>query len=156
MTADRKVSIYMGPPILAALDACPDQSRSGRLNYVAEVYMAIVQRELTGIRWTRAQWCAVMDVLNGAQIGAGGEIDWLMAWANLADAPEMGAKWGIDVDKTAAEWRAFGVAKKAAVYEVAMRFWSRAELPTDAALAAAGVIPSDKYGSCTLAVPRED
>lgn len=141
MSNDNRVAIYLGPPTRAALADVPGQSRSGRINWIAAGYRAIVAHELRAIRWTRAEWCAVMDVLNGAQIEVLDEITWLSAWANLADAPEMGEKWGVDVEGLAKRWRGLSQAGRLAVYEAAARFWARAELPTDEALAAAGVRP---------------
>lgn len=140
---DNRVAIYLGPPTRAALADVPGQSRSGRINWIAAGYRAIVAHELRAIAWSRNEWCAVMDVLNGSQIGGLGslELQALQAWANLADAPEMAGKWRIDVDDLVGRWRALSAAGKVAVYEAAARFWARAELPTDEALAAAGVRP---------------
>jgi len=148
MGSDTKVSVYLGGPLLAALEDTPGQSRSGRTNWIAEAYRAIVARELRGIEWTRAEWCAVMDALNGAQIEVLSEASWSMAWANVADSPELGPKWGVDVPGLAARYRALSAAGRLAVYEAAARFWSRARLPTDAALAAAGVQPVDAPARC--------
>ena len=126
---------------MAALQDCPDQSRSGRLNNCVAGYRAIIAHELRAIRWTRAEWCAVMDVLNGASIEVHDEAYALMAWANLEDATEMSQKWDVDVPDLARRWRALSAAGRIAVYEAAARFWSRSELPTDDALAASGVVP---------------
>lgn len=140
---NNKRSVYVGAALQAAVDDVPGQTFSGRLNDIADAYRLIVAHELRAIAWTRNEWRAVMDVLNGSQIGGLGslELQALQAWANLADAPEMAGKWRIDVDDLVGRWRALSAAGKVAVYEAAARFWARAELPTDEALAAAGVRP---------------
>lgn len=140
MPADQsRLSIYAGPPITEVLAGF--NNRSGRLNAVCERYAAIVEDELRRASFTRAEWCAICDALNGAQIevlGAG--TSWELAWASVADsADEMNAKWGVLCEDIARRVQAMSVAGRAAVWEVAARFWCYSEVPIDEALARAGV-----------------
>lgn len=136
-----KASIYCGAPLLAAFSDAPDLPRSSRCNWIAEAYRAVVADELRRIDWTRDEWCAAMDALNGAQMAGISEsgVEWVGAWANLADAPHLGEKWGIDADDLTRRWRALTAAGRLAVYEVAIRFWSLPDQDTDDVLRDAGV-----------------
>jgi hypothetical protein len=141
--ASNRISIYPSPAIDRLLEALPGASVSGRISQAADYFMTIMDCEIQAIQWAKNEWCAVMDVLNGAQIGAViiDSPDWAFSWANMADSPEMDAKWGVDHEQLAAQMRAMSPTRKLAVYEAAARFWARAELPADEALAAAGIRP---------------
>lgn len=139
-----RLTIYAGGPVARALAATrddePEGNRSGRINDICASYMALMDSEIASIVLTRAQWCAIMDALNGAIID-----QWSMPFvgAGIADATGLGDKWGIDQPALA---RAIGQLDRAAttaLVEAAARFWSRADLGTDAALAAAGIVPVD-------------
>lgn len=137
--AGERISIYAGPPIAALLAGA--ENRSGRLNDVAERYTAIVADELRRSEFSRGEWCAIMDTLNGVQIEVEGTPDWRFSWAEMADSPEMDQKWGIDHADLARRLKALPTAGKAAVHEAAAAFWRHSDLPTDEALRLAGVAP---------------
>lgn len=139
----QKFSIYAGPPIAAALAATKDNeadgNRSGRLNTVAERYLGIVQDELRRIELTAAEWCCIMDVLNGTWLLG----DHMVAsiGAEIADAPEMDEKWEVNTATLARKVSGLTWAAKAAIIEAAERFWARSGMETGAALTASGITP---------------
>jgi hypothetical protein len=140
---ENRFSIYAGTPMVAALAALGQEgiNRSGRLNTVCERYMAMVTDALARLDLSRGEWCAVMDANNGVQEWTGDPWHGTMLWANVADTPGLGEKWGVDQEVLVARLRALGKTDLIAVQEVCDRFWSHADLPTDDALAQAGVCP---------------
>ena len=144
--AANRISIYPSDAIYRLLDALPGASVSGRINQAAHYFMTIMEAEIPAIQWTKAQWCAVMGALEDADTAAAiaDSPDWQLAWASVADKPELDAQWGVNHEQLAAEMRAMSVTRKLALYEAAARFWARAELLTDdEALDAAGIKPID-------------
>jgi hypothetical protein len=140
-----RISIYAGPPILAALNASGDtDNRSGRLNTVCERYMVMVADELARIALTKNEWMAILDANNGIEPGAvpGHASMTAMVWANVHDSRELSDKWEIDQPALVKKLQAMPRAALIAIMEVCDRFWSRAEEPTDAVLTAAGVTPT--------------
>lgn len=135
-----KASIYLGEPLQKALAVLGDETpqtanRSGRLNNIAERYLAIMIDAMP--EFTKAEWSAIMDVNNGLQITG----DWLSAvhaWANVADSPEVDEKWGVDHEDLARRMRTLPLASRVAIAEAIERFWGHYQLPTDEALAKAG------------------
>jgi hypothetical protein len=140
MADDKRISVYVGPPLAAVLDGF--ENRSGRLNSIAERYSAMVKDELRRMEFSRNEWCAIMDANNGAHMEIGGDsASYVMSWANIADSPETDEKWGVDHQVLAGRVRALGVAARIAVFEAIVRFWTYAQHPTDEALMMAGVNP---------------
>jgi hypothetical protein len=137
-----KFSIYAGEPLIAALDAIGEryaENRSGRINTIAERYMAMIADEISRLTFSRNDWCAILDANNGVQQFTGiGEFP-SMIWANVHDTPELGKKWDIDQADLVRRLQALPRSSLLAVQEVADRFWSRSEKPTDKALKEAGV-----------------
>ncbi len=150
---DRKLSIYMGEPLRAALAITGDDNpetgvKSRRINNVCERYLDIVHFAMP--EFTRGEWCAIMDANNG--IGISGEISWILGAAlNVADSVDdgMDEKWGVDCQRLAERMRGLPRASRIAVGEAVERFWASSELPTDEALAKAGVkIAGDVISRC--------
>jgi hypothetical protein len=133
-----RMSIYAGPPLLAALAGF--ENRSGRLNDVAERYLAIIAEELKTPRFRLGEWCAIMDVLNGSQIDVGGRPDSQWCWVSMAESPEMDTKWGIDHEALAARMRSLPLAARAAIHEAAGRFYREPERETEVVLKAIGIV----------------
>lgn len=132
-----RITIYAGPPLARAIEATlDDDNRSGRVNNVAERYLDIV--EAVRPRFTRDEWCAVCDALNGVWLND--SVSARLVWANVADTPELGEKWSIDQPALTSRLRALDAAGNWAVIETVQRFWARAHLDTDDALRAAGAI----------------
>lgn len=137
MTA--RIKVYVAPPMEAALAAVDHGGQeSSRLNTVAERYMAMVADELARLELTHQEWCTVMDANNGVQ-AIGDDTHASMVWANIADTPGLGEKWGIAQSDLVRRLRALPRSTLIAIVEACDRFWSRSDLPTDAALAAAGI-----------------
>jgi hypothetical protein len=136
-----KASIYLGEPLRAALSATGDDesetgNRSGRINNIAERYNEIITSAMP--EFTKGEWCAIFDANNGG-MGLGGLRDIQLGWANVADSPEMDEKWSIDHIELARRMRDLSLVGKIAVGEATERFWGHYQLPTDEALAKAGV-----------------
>lgn len=136
----KRLSIYLPDTALAALGPGAD-SVSGRIASIIVRYAGVVADECPEFRL--AEWSAIADVLRGT---------WALAesadsdparylWAEVIDAPEIGAKWGIDHGRLAASLRTLSYAQRIATAEVADRFWRdprRDEMTTLDALIAAG------------------
>ncbi len=132
-----RISVYVGPPLQAALDAVAgDDAPSSRINTVCERYLALVADELRRVSLTRAEWAAIMDANNGVTLYP---VPAAMMWANVHDSPRLGEKWGIDQAALVRRLQALPPGALIAIQEACDRFWSRADLPTDAALHAAGI-----------------
>jgi hypothetical protein len=141
----RKLTIYAGAPVervLAAVAEYGEQNRSGRLNSVAERYMAMVDDELARLEFTRAEWLAILGANNDVSLGIDHQPTALL-WANLADSPHVGEQFGVDETRLAQRLRALPRSTLLAIREACDRFWARADLPDGEALAAAGIRPAD-------------
>jgi hypothetical protein len=136
-----RIQIYAGPPIEAALAAVGEaDSASGRLNTVAERYLAMVRDELSRINLSRAEWHAIIDANNGVEIYIGsGRWPESMVWANVHDSRGLGDKWGIDQSALVAKLQAMPRSALIAVQEVIDRVWAHYQRPTDEVLAECGV-----------------
>lgn len=124
----RRATIYLSDQAEAALGPMADESLSGRVNSLLIRYDGI-RHEACPVLSVQ-EWCAVCDVLNGAFVGAE-HTDSDPAryiWAEMADAPEMGEKWGIDHGALVARLRGMSFAARCAVVEVATRFWRSTRL----------------------------
>jgi hypothetical protein len=146
--AERRLSIYSGPPIEAALSAIGEdytENKSGRLNTVCERYMAMVADEFGRLELSRAEWCAVLDANNGVSVSYGepAGITATGIWANVHDSPGLGEKWKIDQTSLVQKLQRMDRSTLLAVQEACDRFWSRSEMPTEKALKAAGIVPKD-------------
>lgn len=139
---DKRISIYVGRPLRDVMGEA--ENRSGRLNAVADRYLSIIADELYRIKFSKGEWCAIMDANNGVGMAdlTGDTMSWQMMWANVADSPELDAKWEIDHAGLAGRMQAMTTAGRAAVYEACKTFWENTDLPTDEALAKAGIIPT--------------
>lgn len=93
---------------------------------------AIVREETPAL--LAAEWCAVCDVLNGTwTIAEHTETDPARhLWAEMADAPEMSTKWGIDHGMLVAKLRGLTYGQRVAVVEVVGRFWRSPRLNSGA------------------------
>lgn len=119
-----RLAIHAGPPLDQVLEGF-DGNRSGRLNSVAERYIDVMADEVRRAGLSVAEWSAVFDTLNGAQIEAAGP-DWQLAWASVMDNPELDEKWGVDHQALGLKLKALSVAGRAAVWDLAARFWAHA------------------------------
>lgn len=142
--APKRFSVYAGPPIQAALRATKDDeedgNRSGRLNAVCQRYLMIVDYNLQRLAFSRAEWCAIMDANNGTWFLDDFAAEGIAA--NIADTPELSAKWEIDGPALARRVQALDLPAKVAIVEAIERFWARSDQDTDAALISSGIHPT--------------
>lgn len=124
--AGERITIYAGPPIRRALEAA-GENRSLRINAICDRYDTIVVHELAdmGKTFTREEWCAICDVLNGTWLL---DNNWQSCWAEMLDSPEMDEKWGIDHKALGERMHKLSLAGRAAVVDVVERFWSSPNL----------------------------
>lgn len=126
-----RITIYVGPPLAAALDGF--ENRSGRLNAVCERYLAIVE-DVAPTTLAEGEWCLLCDILNGTVR----DVDCArLLWAEVeGSAPNgMGEKWSVDVPALAAKIRGMSAAERHAILEVVDRFWLMHERPASSSWA---------------------
>lgn len=121
----QKSSVYLTDETLAVLRATApknaDFSLSGRINSIAERYGEIVGRECP--TFTESEWCAICDANNGTILDDLPQTTAHM-WANVADSPGIGEKWGIDAARLVSKMRKLRYVETVAVAEIVQRFWS--------------------------------
>lgn len=125
----QKASVYLADASLAVLSAIqgPAEERyalSGRINTIVGRYGEIVRRSMPEL--TLGEWCAVCDANNGSMIDVEefAAISASLLWANVADSPGIGEKWGVDAKTLVKKLRGLSFAETIAVAEVVQRFWS--------------------------------
>ncbi len=118
--ADNRATIYIGPPLQAALAG--HENRSGRINTIADRYLAILRYDMPEL--AEADWNAICDVCNGWLATPADDARHL--WMEVEDAAEggLGEKWGIDARALAIVLKGMSVGQRMAVLEVAERFWA--------------------------------
>lgn len=115
---------------------------SARINGIVARYGRIVAEAQPAL--TTSQWLAVLDAANGlALLDDAGTDMTAYLWAEIADATGLAERWGIDQAQLVATVRALPYVSRVAIAEAARAFWARTDLPTDAAMAAAGIMPAD-------------
>jgi hypothetical protein len=128
-------SIYFGEALRRLLAARPEDSglwtRSGLLNTVAARYQEVCRRHCPTL--TIAEWCAVMDALNGVWLrGSDHEAESLTAvWAEVYDADRLdglGKKWRCGAKALAERIRDYDYATTVALVDAVERWWA---LPSD-------------------------
>lgn len=133
-----QIRVQAGPPIAAALRATGGEFPTGRLNAIAERYLAMIEEARPAL--SRDEWLAIFDALNG--VGAADEIialehmraTWDTIAAEIASTPGLGQRWNIDAADLAQRVYDLPQAGKIAIIETAQRFWALAHLPDSQAL----------------------
>lgn len=139
----RKLSIYAGEPLESVLAAVADygeENRSGRLNTVAERYLAMIADELGRLDLTRAEWLAILAANNDVSLGVA-DYPASLVWVNLADSPHIGEQFEIDEKRLAARLQSLPRSTLIAIREACDRFWARSDSSDDEALAESGIRP---------------
>src|SRR6185312_16122565 len=117
----RQLKLYAGPPLIAALRAAGDEYPTGRVNAIAERYLAMVEAARPTL--SRAEWLAVFDALDGIDMDdfhADAERHapaWGSIAADIADARGLGERWGIDQAALAAKIHALPESARIAIVE---------------------------------------
>lgn len=115
---------------------------SARINGIVARYGRIVAEAQPAL--TTSQWLAVLDASNGlALLDDAGTDMTAYLWAEIADATGLAERWGVDQDALVRHVRAMPYVSRVAIAEAARAFWARTDLPTDAAMDAAGIRPVD-------------
>lgn len=145
----KRVSVYVPDRLLPILGE--GDSMSCRLAAVVDRYSVVVDQHTPEL--TRSEWCMILDACNGwATWSEAGET--LMGGIALevhdAFVVSMTAdKWGMSQEQAIAlveRLRGLTAAETIAVVERIERFWRRADLDTDAAMADAGIVPTEPVG----------
>lgn len=151
MPANR-VTIYLPDHVRAALGPCGEDSGvslSGRVATIVLRYQEAVRRSRP--RLSRAEWMLILDALNG--VGRLAEERPEAAVAGLAlevydhlRLNDAARKWSLTPAQATGlvdRLRALSYVEALSIVEAAEQFWTHHELETDAAIAAAGIVPSD-------------
>lgn len=119
----RRLAFYVAPPLRHSLAATGDWdaegNRSQRINTVCDRYESMYYEMIPSL--TMSEWLCLCDLLNGTATFEKNTAR--MVWAEVADAPEYGAKWGVDTEPLANTLRALSDAERFAVCEVVERVW---------------------------------
>ena len=135
---DSRLRLVAGPPLKAALRATGDEFPTGRVNAIAERYLAMIEAARPALH--RQEWLAIFDALNG--VGMADEIaslehsraTWDTIAAEIASAPGLGEYWGINQQDLARRVYDLPQPGKIAIIETAQRFWVLAHLSDSQAL----------------------
>ena len=126
----RKVSIHIPDWADEMLDSYgPDNSRSGTIAGLLGRYRDITDAACPTL--SEAEWCCICDANNGCGLTfLLGSDHFQSLWANVADSePDgLGEKWGVDLMALALLLRDLPPAGKAAVWDVAAKFWASPRL----------------------------
>lgn len=117
-----KFSLYFGEPLALVTLGYEDQ-RSARVNQVAADWLQLITSATP--RLPQADWLAVIDALKGAPLMAD-PTTLRYAWAEVAESPGLGAKWGIDQPALAGKIKGLDSAGLIALREVVTRYWQEA------------------------------
>lgn len=100
-----------------------EKERSARINQVCADWRDLIAASVPVL--TEAQWCAVIDAINGTMIDDDTTMRHL--WAEVADAREICEKWSIDQASIVAALRALTWAELVALRETVRRYWLSVE-----------------------------
>lgn len=126
----KRTSIYLPDQVGDFIRSYGENSLSGSIATLLERYRAITTGACPELRM--AEWCAIVDANNGCGVwlSAGGPDPFSSLWANVADSEPDGLdeKWKVSCLELAERLRQMPLASKAAVWDVAARFWAHPQL----------------------------
>ena len=126
----KRTSIYIPVHIQGVLKGYGEGSTSGKITGLIDRYQAITAYAMP--RLTMAEWSLICDALKdcGVELSTGGPDPYPMVWAEVADSKwdGLGEKWCVDVQALAARLHDLPLAGRAAVWDVAARFWAHEKL----------------------------
>lgn len=138
---ENRRSIYIGEPIkrLLALVGDDDGAFSQTVNGAVARYLEVMREHRPD--FSRAEWCAICDALNGTifddlWVRRAGK---LIAIELEDSRGGLGEKWGVDIPALCAKLMALPTAESLAVLHVVTVFWAHCDLETEAALSLAGI-----------------
>ena len=126
-----RTSLYIGEALRRLLDGRPEGkgmwSKSGLINTVASRYQEICRRHCPTL--TLAEWCAIMDALNGVWLQSTDRDAAFLAsvWAEVYDADRLnglGGKWQCDAKALAERIRDYDYATVVALVDAVERWWA--------------------------------
>lgn len=127
----KRTSIYMPDDLKSTLASYGEgNSLSGSIAALIKRYTEITSDACPEL--TLGEWCCICDANNGCGVwlSAGGHDPYQSLWANVADSEEdeLGEKWKIDLRSLAERLRGLPLVEKAAVWDVAAKFWAHPKL----------------------------
>ena len=126
----KRTSIYLPDHIKARVAEYGENSLSGSMATLLDRYWQITADACPEL--TVAEWCCICDANNGCGVwlSAGAHDPYQSLWANVYDSEEDGLseKWGVSCRELAERLRSMPLAQKAAVWDVAARFWASPRL----------------------------
>lgn len=104
------------------------ESFSGRVGFLIAAAAKCAEEAMPVL--SVGEWCAIGDANNGTAMSHELGPEWAVQGmiANVADAPELGEKWGIDQRELVHKLFGLPFAARLAVFEVNRRFWVSPEL----------------------------
>lgn len=120
----KRTSIYLSPPLAAALDGIPAGGQSRRLGDIADRFGEIMRRARIRHRFSEAELMALRDCCNGTWFQPSGLIDGAVL-ANFEDSliDGLAEKWEIEAGACAEKLRAMTFADQVALVEDIEAFW---------------------------------
>ena len=126
----KRNSIYIPDHLSLHIRSFGENTLSGSIATLLDRYRTITADACPEL--TQAEWCCICDANNGcgAWLSAGGPDPYQSLWANVYDSEEDGLseKWGVSCRELAGRIRAMPLVQKAAVWDVAARFWASPNL----------------------------
>lgn len=122
--ATKRTTIYLNPPIAAALADVGEGSTSGRLGAICDRFAEIKRRARIRQRFSEGELMAVRDCCNGTWFEPAALIDGAVL-ANFEDSIQDGIaeKWEIDAQAAIVKLRALTFAEQVALVEDIEAFW---------------------------------
>lgn len=120
----KRTTIYLSPPLAAALAGIEAGGQSRRLGVIADRYAETTRRARIAQKFSAAELNAFRDCCNGTFFEPAPLIDGAVL-ANFADSLEDGLaeKWEIDADAAVAKLRALSYADQVALVEDIETYW---------------------------------
>ena len=127
----KRTSIYLPDNVKSILAAYgEDNSLSGSIAALIKRYEEITRDACPEL--TQAEWCCICDANNGCGVwlSAGGPDPYQSLWADVYDSDDDGLseKWGVSCRDLAERLWSLPLAEKAAVWDVAAKFWASPKL----------------------------
>lgn len=124
MTNPKQISIYIGPPLEAALATGGGRNRSHRINQIADRYLEILRRTSLP-EFSEAEWNLLRDALNGVLHEPAANVRGV--WMGVQDAIELDgldAKWDVDGAALIKKLRDLSYTHEVALAEAIEEWWA--------------------------------
>lgn len=119
-----RTSIYLNPPLAAALSSCKSGTISNRLGQVCDRYAEINRRARIAQQFSEAELNSILDCCNGTQFEPSENIDGAVL-ANFEDGlvDGLAEKWGISAPAMISKLRTLTYSDQVALVENIETFW---------------------------------